>query len=188
MHHETEKSSKMKQMEVQELLNAIKSSSKKDNLYTHLQMLYDTKIQMNDDKKFIDLIEDISLRIKTNGKYFNEAEIVDSLHRYLEEFNKNSKKKKNLIDPLVKLEEDGTITPITSVSYIPEYHNIFQTLEWVGISIGEKESYLLTNSLRNLAFNKNLPNGATFWGKIYGTDKDYYIAEASGVESQGNIN
>jgi hypothetical protein len=57
----------------------------------------------------------------------------------------------------------------------------------VGISIGEKESYILTNSLRSLVNSRGLPNGVVFWGKIYGREKDYYIAEASGVEAAGNI-
>ena len=63
---------------------------------------------------------------------------------------------------------------MTNVGYVPEYHNLFQIFEWFGVSMGEKMAYLLTNSLRNLASNKGLPN-VIFWGKIYGSEKDYYI-------------
>jgi radial spoke head protein 4A len=171
--------------EIYKLLHSIFSKDGKHNLYEHLEKLYETKMELNDDNKFIDLFEDISIRIKHEGKYMNEENIRYSLYSYLGEFNKNAKKKKALIDPLAKLEEDGTLTPITSVAFVPEYHSIFQILEWIGLSLGDKEAYLLTNSLRNLSYNKSLPNGAVFWGKIYGTEKDYYIAEATGVESQG---
>ena len=175
--------------EVHNLLYLIKSQNSHNNLYEHLQKLFETKVHMNDDKKFIDLLEDISIRIKEKGTYFIEEKVRESLLHYLEEFNKNSKQKKALLNPLVKLDPDGGDPQvITEVKYVPEYHNIFQYLEWVGISLGEKESFLLTNSLRNLSFNKNLPNGVTFWGKIFGTEKDYYIVEASGVEPNNDNN
>ena len=171
--------------DIYKLLTSIKSKDNKDlNLYEHLQKLYETKIKLNDDMKFIDLIEDISIRIKKQGEYIVEEDFSQSLFNYLEEFNKNAKSKKNLIEPLVKKDGDE-ITPVTSVGYVPDYHSIFQSLEWIGISIGEKEAYLLTNSLRNLSSNKNILS-LVFWGKIYGRTKDYYIAEATGLEPNGN--
>lgn len=170
---------------VYDLLHVIRTKDGKSNMYEHLQKLYETKVDMNDDKKFLDLIEDISIRIKTQGSYFSEEKSRESLLNYLEEFEKNAKGKKALLGPMIKVDPNGgDPETITQVTFVPEYHNIFQTLEWVGISIGEKESYLLTNSLRNLASNKNLPNGVSFWGKIYGTERDYYLAEAAGVEPQ----
>lgn len=169
------------------LLSNIKSKNNKDeNLYEHLQKLYETKMIMSDDQKFIDLLEDISLRIKTQGKYLVEEDFTSSLFNYLEEFTKNAKGKKNLIEPLTKKDGDEVIS-VSNVGFVPDYYSIFQTLEWIGLSLGDKESYLLTNSLRNLSSNKNIPS-LTFWGKIYGRVKDYFIAEATGVEPGGNIN
>jgi radial spoke head protein 4A len=46
---------------------------------------------------------------------------------------------------------------------------------------------MLTNSLRNLSYNKNLTS-AVFWGKIYGTKNDYYIAEVTGGEYPEAVN
>ncbi len=48
--------------------------------------------------------------------------------------------------------------------------------EWAGIYFGEEETYLLQKSIRRLA----LLSGASqlrFWGKIYGSKKDYWITE-----------
>jgi len=171
--------------DIYSLLDVIKSKDGKTNLLEHLMKLYNVKIELNDNTKFLDLLEDISQTIKTQGDYSNVSKARESLLNYLEEFEKNSKNKKALLGPLIKKVPDAEPEVITSVNYVPEYYNIFQTLEWVGISIGEKESYLLTNSLRSLVSTKGLPNGVTFWGKIYGREKDYYIAEATGLEASG---
>ena len=48
--------------------------------------------------------------------------------------------------------------------------------EWGGISFGEDMSFRISKSIRRLA----LLSGASqlrFWGKIYGSQKDYWIAE-----------
>ena len=49
-------------------------------------------------------------------------------------------------------------------------------LEWAGVYFGEEEVFQLKKSMKKLA----LMSGATqlrFWGKIYGTQKDYWIVE-----------
>lgn len=51
-------------------------------------------------------------------------------------------------------------------------------LEWAGINFGEERTHILSKSLKRLA----VMSGATklkFFGKIFGTQKDYWIA--SGV-------
>lgn len=48
--------------------------------------------------------------------------------------------------------------------------------EWAGVSFGEEETFKLSKSMKRLA----VMSGASqlrFWGKIYGTEKDYYIIE-----------
>lgn len=172
--------------ELHNILSKIKSKESDKNLYDHLLKLYETQIEMNDEKRFLDLFEDISFKLKkTDGKYLEEEseKSLKSLFCYLEEFCKSAKSRKALIEPLTK-KEGEEVTPVTQVGFVPEYYNLFQIFEWLGISIGDKESYLLTNSLRNLANQKNLPS-VTFWGKIYGNEKDYFIAEAVGGEAGG---
>ena len=174
--------------DVYSLFQEIKSKNGKDNLLEHLIKLFETKTELNDDKKYLDLFEDISIRIKKNGKYFEDDLKREALLTYLNDYQANCKAKKELLGPLTKTVDGGDPEIIQSVNFVPEYHNIFKTLEWVGVSIGEKESYLLTNSLRNLVSIKNLPSGINFWGKIFGREKDYYIAEAAGVESSNGKN
>jgi len=169
--------------EVVNLLKTITSEDKNKNLYEHLQELFNTKLHMQDDEKFLDLFEDISYRLRKQGFYIPENDKESKIKTYLEYYVQAVKDKKVLLEPLVK--KDGEeITPITSVGFVPDYYMTFQQLEWCGISISEKESYLLTNSLRTLCSDKNLPS-VSFWGKIFGKDKDYYIVETAAVEGGG---
>lgn len=171
--------------EVINLLKTIVSEDKNKNLYDHIQELFDIKLTLQNDSKFLDLFEDISYRLRKQGFYIPENNKEAIIKTYLEHFVKANQGKKALLEPLVKKEGDE-ITPITSVGYVPDYYNIFQNLEWCNISISEKESYLLTNSLRTLVSDKNLPS-VSFWGKIFGKDKDYYIIETAAVEGGGKI-
>jgi len=74
--------------------------------------------------------------------------------------------------------EEGV--PVT-VTGVPDFFEEAEILQWAGVGFGEMESYKVKCSLRNLAF-KQQDAGYTkirLWGKIMGSSKDYYIAEAS---------
>lgn len=164
--------------EVIELLKSITSEDKQKNLFDHLQEMFNTKLTMQDDEKFLDLFEDISYRIRNQGFYIPENDKQQKIKTYLEHFTNAVKSgKKKLLDPLVKVDGEE-VTPITSVGFVPDYYSIFQQLEWCGLSVSDKEAYLLTNSLRTLSSDKNLQE-LKFWGKIFGRDKDYYIVETT---------
>jgi radial spoke head protein 4A len=173
----------MNETEIPQLLSSIKSQKCPEaNLYEHFEKLFKTKMEMNDDAKFIDFLEDISIRIKKTGHYIDKKDCEESLHTYLNDFCKNLKAKKMIINDLPRKEDDDN----PKVGYVPDYHSLFQQFEWVGLSVGEKESIMLTGSLRNLSYNKGLTS-AVFWGKILGREKDYYIAEVVGGEYAGKF-
>ena len=68
------------------------------------------------------------------------------------------------------------MTKDTKNFIIPNVVEEARLFEWAGISFGEDEVYKLQKSLRRLA----ILSGASqlrFWGKIYGQQKDYWIAE-----------
>lgn len=51
-------------------------------------------------------------------------------------------------------------------------------LEWAGINFGDDNVFLLQKSMKRLA----VMSGATslkFFGKIYGTSKDYWVAQGT---------
>ncbi|MCQ2819820.1 MAG: hypothetical protein MJ252_21355 [archaeon] len=156
------------------VLKSITSKDGNSNLFDHICGMNSIKFEMDDQSKFFDLFEDISLRLKKEGEY-------KITHGHIS--TETSEKEKNLLKPLVKVEGEGAEpTPVTSVNYVPDYVEIFQKLSYAGISFGDKESLLLTNSLKSLS--SNLTSGSIkFFGKIMGSEKDYYIAEGVDMES-----
>ena len=165
------------------------------NLYSHIKHLLKTKYAMNDNEKFDDLFEDISLHLKENGYYIKddddlssdyiqkllkEPEIIKSI---LNQYNKE----KLLMKPPSKAEEGSEPQPITNINFIPDYYELFQKFGSIGINFSKKELLLLNKSLTKLA--TILTNGnITFFGKIFGSEKDYYIVEATEIEPPENFN
>jgi radial spoke head protein 4/6 len=77
---------------------------------------------------------------------------------------------------LLPKEERGLLSKDTSAVVIPDIVEEARLFEWAGISFGEDETHKLAKSIRRLA----LLSGASqlrFWGKIYGSKKDYWVVE-----------
>ena len=51
-----------------------------------------------------------------------------------------------------------------------------KTLRRAGVSFGEKETYRVFTALKKFVQTRNA-GFARFWGKIFGTQKDYYVIE-----------
>ena len=140
--------------DISDLLSGIKSKDGEKNLLDLLSKMYDTKLELNNNGLYIDQFEDISMRIKQNGLYISEEAKRNNLIKYLQDYINNIKPKKNLLDqPKNKAEEgdEAEPTPITQVNFVEDYYSLFKKISWCGISLNEKESYLLTNSIRNLS-------------------------------------
>jgi radial spoke head protein 4A len=142
--------------------------------------MYQVKKEMNDDLKYSDLFEDISIRIKKNGEYFQNKIIPTQAPP--------DSKIKELLSPLTRSEGEGAEkVPVSNINYVPDYVDLFNKFSFCGISLGTKENLLLTNSLRNLS--STVGNGnVSFFGKIYGTEKDYYIAEGTEIDPPSDAN
>lgn len=70
--------------------------------------------------------------------------------------------------------------PVNVGCAVPDFCEEAEMLQWVGVGFGDLESYRVNCALRNLAF-KQMEGGYTrirLWGKMLGTDADYYVAEA----------
>ena len=164
---ETENQDEFK--DISDLLSGIKSAKNQDeNLLDLLSKMYDTKLSLNDNGQYIDQFEDISARIKNNGFYFKENSDKEKLMKYLQDFTANIKSKKELLDtPKNKQEEgeEGEPTPITQVNFVEDYYSLFKKISWCGISLNEKESYLLVNSIRNLSAKLQM-GMLSFFGKM----------------------
>jgi radial spoke head protein 4A len=51
-------------------------------------------------------------------------------------------------------------------------------LEWAGVNFGEDNTFMLQKSLKRLATMSGA-SSLKFFGKIYGTQKDYWVAQGS---------
>ena len=165
------------------------------NLYTHLKNLLKTKYLLNDNEKFDDLLEDISLHIKNQGYYLKPENDLSSeyIQKILNDPNlitliKNQfNKEKLLLKPPAKTEEGAEPQPITNINFVPDYYDLFKKFSSLGINFSDKELLLLNKSITRLATVLTTGN-ITFFGKIYGTEKDYYIVEATEIDPPENFN
>lgn len=83
----------------------------------------------------------------------------------------------------VPRDENGDVIP---VCLVPNFIAEAEMLSWAGVGFGDVESYKIMCSMRNLAA-KESEAGLTklrFWGKVLGTDADYYVAEAHRGEGE----
>ena len=153
--------------EISEMLSEIKSNDGTSNVLDLLSKLLDTKIELDNDQLYTDQFEDISIKIKKNGYYIKDSLKRESLLKYLEDYSRNIKPKKDLLKPPMNkaegeaggegegegggAEQENEGTPITQVNFVEDYYSLFNKISWAGIGLDEKTSFLLTNSIRNLA-------------------------------------
>lgn len=73
-------------------------------------------------------------------------------------------------------EEEAPEVELNPVGYVPNLMEDNAIWQWAGIGFGEHETYKLLMSIKKLA-NTTQATNLSFWGKIFGTQKDYYIVE-----------
>lgn len=61
---------------------------------------------------------------------------------------------------------------------LPNFIQQATILEWAGVNFGEDYNLLIQKSLKRLAVMSGAKT-LRFWGKIYGTNKDYWIAQGT---------
>lgn len=73
-------------------------------------------------------------------------------------------------------EEGGEVPEVAPVGFVADLIANSKVWQWAGIGFGEQETYRLQKSLKKLAA-KVSATSLNFFGKITGTQRDYYIAE-----------
>lgn len=153
-------------------IDAEKAFLKKEGVYDHLERIVN-RVITEQPKDAYDLVEVLSRLIKA-GELSAQANLTEEEVRVLSEHVKKSKE----LDKVPTAE--GGEEPITVPCAVPDFVEEADMFCWTGVGLDEMESYKVMCSMRNHAakleggFNK-----LRFWGKILGTDADYYVAEAA---------
>ena len=58
-----------------------------------------------------------------------------------------------------------------------------EMFEWAGVSFGEEETYKLQKALKKLAVLSGA-SSLRFWGKVYGSERDYFVVEGDLLKSE----
>lgn len=165
--------------EYDDLKKILKSSDGRE-LYSHLIECFNNLILYYPDDA-LDKFEEVSYLLKHEDK--------SKLRQFLnldnpKDFKTMTECKKNYVDKAASLfprkveegGEDGEPQEQPAAGKLSNLHADSEILEWAGISFGDIETYRLQASLTKLSVSSG-SDKIRFWGKIYGTEKDYYIAE-----------
>lgn len=165
--------------EYDDLKKILKSSDGRE-LYTHLIECFNSLVMHYPDDA-MDKFEEVSYLLKDSDK--------DKLRQFLNFDNKKDIRApteclKEYIEKAVgifpqKPEEGGDpdeqVEGMTA-GKLSNLHNDSEILQWAGVGFGQDETFRLQTSLTKLSITTGSEK-IRLWGKIYGTQKDYYIAE-----------
>lgn len=81
----------------------------------------------------------------------------------------------------MKKDEDGNEVPaeeVPPIGTMPDTIADSKVWQWAGVGFGEYETMLLHKSMKKLAVKSGMTQ-LKLWGKIKGTEKDYFIVEGT---------
>lgn len=144
---------------------------KKENVYDHLGKVID-RVVAEKPKDAYGLVEVLSRMVKEQAAPAPEAAANTMEAEAVADYVKKLKQ----LDK-APADEEGAAVPVCA---IPDFVEEAEMLSWAGVGFGEVESYKVMCSLRNLAAKEKDAGliKLRFWGKVFGTDADYYVAEA----------
>lgn len=151
---------------------------KGDDLYTHLAMVFGHLMRHYPDEP-LDKLEEVSYIVKNRENIKAEEFLRLSEETRFKLVGQALKEYTEIAGKLFekpKLEDDEEPPEKGPVGNVPDLLKEGRIFEWAGISFGEKEYFLMQRSLAKLA-GKTSASKIRLWGKIYGTTKDYYVAE-----------
>jgi hypothetical protein len=167
-------------MSVQELKNMLQSSrgEKGKSVMDLLQENFSQLIYDNPSNG-LTMLELFSLDIKKHGFSYLHSKTIPKSD--LAALLAHSALEQKLIDRPKEENDEGVLVevapePLPAISDVMEDRNL---LRWAGIDLGEEECWRLRQALKRLVKEKGAKD-IRFWGKIIGTEKDYYVVEGSG--------
>jgi len=140
--------------------------------YDHLEKIINRVISEKP-KNAYGLVEVLSRLVREQVDTSSKVQETASIEESTEQLQK--------VRALDKVPADGDPpAPVNVGCAVPDFCEDADILQWVGVGFGDLESYKIKCALRNLAF-KQMDSSYTrirLWGKMLGTEADYYVAEA----------
>jgi len=171
--------------EIKNFLAGQKGQQGDQNLYDHVSNVLAKMLLENPDNAY-DVLEEFSHDVKFSGQNYKKDINFDHKQRTRETYPEikewADKASVNLEKLNVGTEEEPQEPG--QCGYVPNLVEEMKRFEWAGIYFGEEETLTLQRSLTKLAHNSKAKT-LRLWGKILGSEKDYYIVEADGVEPSG---
>jgi len=148
-------------------------------LFDHLTHLFEKLQTDHHEKHVFENFEKLSSFVKQNTFVYKHPKSDKEVNQIVEnetELTDWYAQSADLLGRLTKKNEKGQKVVANEMGAFPNLMADAQLLETAGISFGEEETYRLAKSLQRLAVRTGAKR-LRFWGKILGTQADYYVAE-----------
>ncbi|XP_031572967.1 radial spoke head protein 4 homolog A-like [Actinia tenebrosa] len=152
------------------------SSISNKNLYDHLSDVL-CKILDERPSNCVDVFEDYSQEIKKGNKEKEEDESAKAQDKQTAEMQQKLFEKEGDGEGGEAENEEDMETPL------PDLMNLEFYFEQAGIGLSREEMFRVFLALKQLVFTKPLQS-VRFWGKIFGIENNYYIAEVEYREGE----
>lgn len=148
------------------------------NLEEHLQQLFNFLI-LHYPGQALEKFEEASYLIKHKMPIEQFMRIKDDrdYHQLVKDLDGYTGQMQKIFAKPVADDGDDPPEEPPAVAYVADLNALSRQWQWAGIGFGEQETYRLQKSLKKLA-TAVTPQSLRFFGKITGTEKDYYIVEA----------
>eukprot|EP00128_Syssomonas_multiformis_P015844 Colp12_sorted_trinity150504_noHs@29147 len=152
------------------------SSKSNANLYDHLSDVL-LKVLEERPENAIDIFESISQEVKS-AKF--QPEPVGEVNPKIKELEQSQLQLANVQVKLFAAhaeEEDAENTPVVNDGNLPDLMSSYHYFEQAEVGLGREETYAIMLALKKLLESRPLAS-VRFWGKIFGLESNYIIAEA----------
>ena len=140
-------------------------------LYSHLAELFSHLLQSSSTKSLN--LEEVSCFVKANSFSHSEPLSEDQV--------RSLPPRTTHLSPWVKdcsvLIRKSAVIP-KPLNPLPDLVGEYEMYKWAGLELGEEELYRLQRSLCRLLVVTEAKS-MRFWGRFYGVEKDYYVAEGT---------
>jgi len=172
--------------ELEKLKSLLEQSKgeKGQNLQEHLTKVF-SQLIFDYPRDPLSSLELTSLQVKSNFFSYQPTPAQSSLKESFAQVAPLVKQAQDLIKKPMEENEEGKLVEAVPepLPHIPDLLQERRMLSAAGIDLGEEETFRLQQALKSLVRDKGAKE-VRLWGKIIGTQKDYYVVEGVGEPNE----